>query len=126
MERNLSLIRGILLRIEEMQSRTEDADLAIEGYPEKTVVYNLDLAIKEGLVEGRVQWASDNDDYYTVNVASLTWAGHDFLDSVRQDAVWRTTQETVEKAGHNIAQVSLTLIKEVAMSVIRNQLGLPS
>ena len=126
MERNLSLIREILLRIEEMQSRNERVDLGIEGYPEKTVVYNLDLAIKAGLVEEEVDWKLNNDDYYFFDVETLTWEGHDFLDSVRQDAVWKTTQDRVERAGHKIAQVSLGVIKEVAVSVIRNQLGLPS
>ncbi len=126
MERDLGLIREILLRIEGMQSRTESADLGIKGYTDKAVVYNLDLAIKAGLVEGRVRWASDNDDIYMVHVTSLTWDGHDFLDSVREDTVWKTTIEKVESAGHNIAQVTLGVIKDVALSIIRSQLGLPS
>ena len=126
MERDLSLIREILLRIEEQPEHGKDLDLSIPGYADKTVVYNLDLAIKADLVEGRVRWAADTSDIYTINVRSLTWGGHDFLDSVRQEDVWKATQEKAATAGHNIAQLSLDIIKGIAISVIKGQLSLPS
>ena len=126
MERDFSLIREILLRIEEQPGLGEDLDLSVQGYAEKTIVYNLDLAIKAGLVKGQVRWAADTSNIYTVNVRSLTWEGHDFLDSIRQEDVWKATQEKAATAGHNIAQLSLDIIKGIAISVIKGQLALPS
>ena len=70
-----------------MPGRGEDLDLTFNGYDEKVVVYNLDLAIQAGLMEGKVHWAADTSDIYLCNAESLTWAGHDFLDSVRADYV---------------------------------------
>ena len=124
MERDLSLIRELLLRIEKMPDRGKGLDLDIEGYSKTTVIYNLDLAINVGLVDGTVRWLQGGSGPYIGNVKSLTWNGHDFLDSVRQEDVWKKTQEKAESAGHKIAHLCLEVVKELALSVIRSQFGL--
>lgn len=126
MERDLSLIRELLLRIKKMPDRGKGLDLNNEGYSKTTVIYNLGLAINVGLVDGTVGWLQGGSDRYIATVMSLTWEGHDFLDSVRQEDVWKKTQERAENAGHKIAHISLDLVKEVAISVIKSQLGLQS
>ena len=124
MERDLSLVREILLRIEEKPTRSGRMDLAIDGYPENLIIYNLDLAIQAGFVEGKVRWSADTDTIVSWTVHGLTWEGHEFLNSVRQEEVWKKTQETVEKAGHKIAHVSINVIKEVAVALVKGQMGL--
>ena len=125
MERDLELIRKIFLCLEEMPGRGEDLDLSFEGYDEKVVVYNMDLAIQAGLVEGNVRWAADTSDIFWWSIQSLTWDGHDFLNSVREEHVWKATQDKVASAGLTAGQVTLDVIKTVATSVIKQSLGLP-
>ena len=123
MERDLSLIRELLLRIEGTTSRQDRPDFNIDGCSEIDIDYNLDLAIHAGLVNGRGSWAADIH-MYNVTIHGLTWAGHDFLDSVRKPSVWNETQEKAEKAGHKIANMTLEVVQALATSVIKGQLGL--
>ena len=73
MERDLSLIRELLLRIKKMPDRGKGLDLNIEGYSKTTVIYNLGLAINVGLVDGTVRWLQGSSDRYIATVMSLTW-----------------------------------------------------
>lgn len=118
----MNLIREILLRIEATENRWDDPDLTIEGYPGKEVDYNLDLLINEQLVNGNGQWTSGNN--YFVSISGLTWSGHDFLDSVREDAVWEAATQKAQSAGHKLANLTIDIVKGIATSIIRERLGL--
>ena len=48
----------------------------------------------------------------------LTWDGCDFLDSVRDDEIWRQTKDGVTKAGG----FSLDLMKALAKGLIKKQI----
>lgn len=50
----------------------------------------------------------------------LTWAGHEFLESVRDDSQWRSVKTQTEKAGGLVFDV----IKAVASAAMLRQLGL--
>jgi hypothetical protein len=52
---------------------------------------------------------------------AITYAGHNFLDAVRNDTVWR---KTMEKVGSAVGSTSLEIIKSVAESYAKQLLGL--
>jgi hypothetical protein len=58
------------------------------------------------------------------SVYRLSWAGHEFLDSVRDPEVWKKTKEGASKIG----SWSMKLLGDLAIGVARakaHQLGLP-
>lgn len=48
----------------------------------------------------------------------LTWEGHDFLDTIRDDEVWAATKDGVKKAGG----FSLELMKALAKGLLRKKI----
>lgn len=58
------------------------------------------------------------------HVYRITWAGHEFLDSVRDPEIWRKTKEGANKVG----SWSMKLLGEIAVGFARmkaQELGLP-
>lgn len=51
----------------------------------------------------------------------LTWEGHKFLDSVRNEKVMKKMRA---RLGGTLGEVPFTLLKELALSLCRNQIGL--
>jgi hypothetical protein len=54
----------------------------------------------------------------SITFAGLTWAGHDFLDSVRDSEIWRATKEGAQKAGG----FSLELLAALAKGLIKKKI----
>lgn len=59
----------------------------------------------------------------TYFLQKMTWAGHDFLDSMRDDTIWKKAQEKVLKP---IGGVAFDVLKEWLKAEMRSKLGLPS
>lgn len=100
MTRDMDVIRTLLLRLEGRYKGIGtlifdhgDEELAIEGVDALAVTYNLGLLVEAGFVNGRVTGTGD------FMMEGMTWSGHDFLDSVRDDEIWRRTKEGVGLAG---------------------------
>jgi hypothetical protein len=123
MERDLELIREILLRLDQ---NTADKDwLTTAGFPEASrdaVAYHVELLEEAGLAEaaiGLVEAAARPATGVYFRVERLTREGHDFLDAVRNDAVWDRTKETLRSKGLSFA---FEIVKSVATSVARDLL----
>jgi len=100
MKRDMDLIRELMLKLESLPSdgivrfRAEDVAIQIDGYKPEEVFYHLGL-IKEGsLID-----SAGSGRMGSIEFAGLTWAGHDFLDSVRSPDVWDNTKKVAAAAG---------------------------
>lgn len=78
--------------------------------------YHTQLLLDAGFVEGRVF------DEETCVVQRLTWAGHDFLDAMRDDTVWKKAKEHVLKPG---ASWTFDVLKEWLKAEVKAKLGMP-
>lgn len=124
MRRDMDLIRALILKLEELPlepgsivliDRTDIQDeLGLEDYSEDQVLYHYQLILEKGWVEGG-QYAS-NAEYITFR--SITSAGHDFADSVRDPAIWAATKEGALKAGG----YSLDLLAKLAKGYIQKKI----
>jgi hypothetical protein len=96
-ERDLGLIRRLLLEVEECDGRSPiRGDQLAErvGSAGRTVNYHLKLAHDAGLIEtaGRTPHYSSRDSDSvpdSVLVSCLTGKGHDFVAAVRDESRWR-------------------------------------
>jgi hypothetical protein len=103
--RDIELVRTLVLAIEqdsELDGTSEINDygpgrLGVDSYSIETVAYHLDLLISAGMVDGVVNGAG-----YPPTLRHLTWAGHDFADSMRHGGtVWEQAKVTIKEQGGN-------------------------
>lgn len=125
MKLNHDCIRDVLKHVENDLHFTEmkqSLSLSIDGYSHDEVTYTLMLLVDSGYIIGDIR--KYNDGAVNVLYKHLTMKGHELLDNIRDDNVWKTTKEKLSK----ISSVSIGIINDVASQVISNilskQLGL--
>ncbi|WHP40736.1 DUF2513 domain-containing protein [Lysinibacillus boronitolerans] len=128
MKLNQDCVRAVLLELEEKLTLNDDLFLfqikqldCVEKYGEDTVIYSI-LKLKEAdylLAEPHYF----DDELSELTVSSLTWDGHLFLDTIRDNKVWKETKSIVSK----FSSVSISLMSTVSSNIlnelIKKQLG---
>jgi hypothetical protein len=115
MKRDMDLVRQILLQIEAAQQPRGPVKLTIPGHSEEEVSYHVKLPAQAGLIT-----AVDNSTMQSVSwqAAGLTWPGHEFLDSIKNETVWDKTKAVVKEKGGAISfEVLKGLVTKVALGV---------
>lgn len=125
MKRDMDLIRQLLLRIEELRVGVPNSGeemlslsasrppLCLRDEDPEATHYNMKLLADAGYLDlARTQFAG------SFNLRGLTWAGHDFLDSVRDAEVWRKTKDGALTAGG----FTFDLLKDLAKGFAKKQL----
>ena len=76
----------ILFKIETKYRSIALYNLNIDGFDLDTVAYHCKILADAGLLDSYEPTYGD-DRIYAFSVGSLTWAGHDFLDKIRDNAL---------------------------------------
>lgn len=130
MKLNHDCVRDVLLDIEENMTLNEYlGNKTLESFPSFTkygfddFYYSIAKLSEAGyLVSHELQ--IDGAINIIARVDSLTWEGHKFLDTIRDNKVWKNTKAIVS----NFSSVSLSLIEKIASDVLTNliskQMGL--
>lgn len=121
MQRDMDMIRELLLRIEAVDLPAGSAvmlslrhePLVHPGENIDSIAYHMRLLITAGLVDPTNVQGADS-----FGIRGLTWSGHDFLDSIRDPEIWRQTKEAANKAGG----FTLDLLADLAKGFIKTQL----
>lgn len=121
MRRDMDLIRDLMLALEALpespggvhQLTPGEGVLASDAYGKDTVAYHLQLIEEAKLIQ--TFEASYGGE---VLFNRLSWAGHDFVDSVRSPEVWAKTKKGAEAAGG----FTVDLLKDLAKGFIKKQL----
>lgn len=123
MKRDMDLVRQLLFYIEANQKNEpfqSDYITMINGYEEGAAGYHLKIMVDGGLID-----ATDISTFDSVSwdflIHNITWSGHDFLDSVRDDNVWNHTKSALKP----FASASFEIVKSIAVAYISSKLGLP-
>ena len=122
MVRNMDLIRELLLRLESLPItkgsiyllKSGDEEIQIDGYNDDQIDYHLSLIGEAGLIDRGKSSAVMNG----IMFSRLSWAGHDFLDSIRDPEVWAKTKRGAEAAGG----FTVDLLKDLAKGFLRKQI----
>ena len=117
MKRDMQLARKVLLKLEESESgRFGGQELSlpiIDGYTDRQVGYHCYLLHQAGLLDGiEPQSRGAKREGPSVYPIHLTWAGHDFIDSVRSDTVWNWM---TKKILTTVESVSFQTLSQLAM-----------
>ena len=124
MKRDMDLIRAILLAIEAHPLPEIDGYLEIDDYEDSVVHHHLHLLKEAGYINAYSAVDANADSGFLVQDASLTWGGHELLDSIRDPEIWKKAKSGAAQAG----SFSLSLIGEVARGFIKmkaQEIGLP-
>jgi hypothetical protein len=109
MKRDWELIRKILMQLEKTQS--SKACLRSDEIPDHdsdVVAYQMKLLIQAGLIEG-LRGCRHCTAY------SLTWEGHEFLDTVRSKPIWDGAAVILKQKG---IEMSIDAFKTAARIAI--------
>lgn len=118
MQRNMDLIRLLLLKVEALPIAANSMallraeDLSDLEFSSDEIAYHWNLILEAGLVE-----QPENTPRGFLAVRRLTWAGHDFVDAVKDEEVWKKTRRGAIAAGG----WSFELIGDLAKGFIRKK-----
>ncbi len=121
MQRNMDLIRELLLKLEALPlglggvvTISPDAEeIAVQGYDVNEIDYHLSLIREAGFID-----ECGARPMSGIGFRALTWAGHDFIDSVRDPETWAKTKKTAAGAGG----FTVDLLKDLAKGLIKKKI----
>jgi hypothetical protein len=123
---NSDCVRAVLLACEEIPDGTYPAleDFfsyeQTRNYSSEDISYSMKKLAEAGFVEFR-QIKSLGSPSFDGFFMDITWNGHQFLDNIRNDTVWKKTKEKVSSA---VGSTSLQVMGAVASAVSLKLLGL--
>jgi Hypothetical protein (DUF2513) len=119
MKRNIDLIRDILLSTESFEKeRLGRSDLATLDSSKELIDFHLRLMTDGGLLAEHISKPSPAFLASWHGGYSVTWKGHDFLDSIRDPEIWRKTKEAANAAGG----FTLETLGDIAKGLIKTQI----
>jgi hypothetical protein len=120
MKRDFELVRIILRDMEGAEPMQTYQGFTYDGY-EKFVVYeHIELLIEAGLLAGEVHRHSSGG---IPVVTRLTWAGHDFLDAMKDEGIWRKAKESILKP---IGGATFDVLLDWLKWQMKEKLGMPT
>jgi hypothetical protein len=124
MKRDWDTIREILAKLEGSESNRA---FQLSSFPPDRaaeISYNMELLIEAGLVEGSMSKAIGPGTHNFL-ARRLTWSGHEFLDSIRSDAVWKKTKSSFISNGISMTfDLVKSVASEVAAAMIKTSMGI--
>lgn len=126
MKLNPDCIRAVMLEIEKSWKITECEDGTLEmgslniydlynalpKFDKADIFYSVFNLDQVGYIDLNIQWASGGIPYYCV-INHMTYAGHEFLDQIRDNKHWGL----IKKGLSTVGNYSLSAISAVAEGV---------
>lgn len=114
MKRNMDLIRKILVKIEDTVDNAIVYNPEIEGYSNEQISYHCSILYEGGYISkyGSLEGSGEIEDF---GVGRLTWEGHDLLDKIRSETVWKKTKDTITNQG---LPMIVDVVKDISTSII--------
>lgn len=118
MQRDMDLVREILLEVEQHQQPMRDVRIRATGYAPEQVAYHVKLLAEAGYIE-----AVDFSSFAAMEwrPKALTWKGHEFLDATRNAGVWNKVKAEIKDRG---GALPFSLIQQLAVKLAAAHFGL--
>lgn len=119
---NQDCIRDLLIYLEENLGYKDKIiinSLKLNNYSKEELMYTADRLYEANYINVNICWNMNST--HIIVVTSISYQGHQFLDTIRDNDIWKSTKAKASK----IASVSLPIIQELASSFIKLKLGLP-
>ena len=115
----MDLARAILLELEKCEFTGGWHDIQVPGYSAQEISYHVRLLNQAGYIDAdNVGTMGNPQDWHP---KTITWEGHEFLDSARDITRWEKAKALVAEKG---APMTLDILKAVLTQLIRHSMGL--
>ncbi|MBC8719891.1 DUF2513 domain-containing protein [Ochrobactrum sp. Marseille-Q0166] len=119
MKRDMDLMRDLLLQIEELdQGFGSEVEIESRAHEPQVIAEHLRLLLEARLIDGDTV-PDDEFPFDHVMPTRLTWAGHDFIGSVRDPEIWKKTKEGALSA----KGFTLDLLQDLAKGFIKKKIA---
>ena len=118
------LVRDLLLYFEATLTFDHHIDISLLTkeqlpYDQDDLIYTTQKLIEANFINATTAKCISNKP--SIHVTSLTYNGHEFLDQIRDDCVWKKVKKVTSSA---FTSVSLSVINCVATAIIKSQLNI--
>ena len=107
MKRDMDLCREILRQMEAHPDPNAPFEINVEGRSPEEINYHVYLLSQASLIDAIDASSTTELEYLPVR---LTWTGHEFLETSRDDTIWRRGKEMVLKAGGGLSYDALSAV----------------
>jgi hypothetical protein len=125
MQRNMDLVRTILMRLEGNPAGWAPQDLGIKAFPREEIRYHCYIMMQEGLIEGHDVTNSEGAGPEAIPT-SLSWKGHEFLDLARDQERWNRAKAVIGKIGSAPIAVWMKVLSDLLWKSVEGVAGKPS
>ena len=120
---NPDCFRTVLIAVEEKPFnetyRFQQLAQKLDAYSADDIAYSC-LKLKEaGFLDIVSSSYLGHDAPVVKSIKDITYAGHEFLDKVRSDSVWKETKTQASKVG----SFAIDVLSQIAANVISSKLG---
>lgn len=128
MKRDIELVKEILLFFEKRDTDKmiptkhimDGSELQIEGYEGRLISDHIDIMYEAGLLEGYAERAKDGR-LIQVYPTRLTWEGHEFISSARNENAWARLKESFKSSG---SAIPFKIAQSLLIKYIETEVGL--
>ncbi len=122
MERDMDTVREVLCKISDAPGKPGHQILVEGKSPEEAekILYHVALLEQAGLLTGVSLADMTSTGWANLD---LTWAGHDFIDAIRDPQVWRETKKGLEGVGSFTFDLAKALAKGFIKKKIEEHTG---
>lgn len=125
MKLDIDCVRDVLLEFEELPFGCHtpcDFPNSISKYGDNTVEYTLSKLQEGGFITANISKMQDGSPNF-LGIYDITFSGHQFLETIRNNKVWGKTKNVAGKVGCNafsiITQIASSVISELITKQIR-------
>lgn len=121
MKRDFELIRKILLFVEGIDNTSRLEKLEIDGYTSHAIDHHVRMLLDQGFLRerGSIHFAIDG---IRIGGGAMTYTGHDFLDTARNDTIWR---KVMTRIASTTGTASIEVVTQLLVAQGKQMLGLP-
>ena len=130
MKRNMDIVRSILLQVESatdyisieylLKQRDSVKDCK---WTDEEIIYHVELLLAHEFLDGQIM-RDINGTITDSAIKGITWAGQDFLESIRDNKVWKKVKSVITDT---VGSTTFDVIKQtgslVAINAIKKSLG---
>jgi hypothetical protein len=118
MQRNMDLVRTILMRMENSTPAHDRPGFGILGFSQLEIGYHVYIMMQEGLIEGSDVTSTASAGVPQGLATRLTWNGHEFLDLVRDQERWNKAKAIIAKVGSAPISVWIKVLTDLLLQSV--------
>lgn len=120
MKLNHDCIRSLLLYLEDRLESIDEIDLSgvsdvsLEKFSKDDIIYSAIKLSEAGYISAKIN--TDICNNINIYIKAITWEGHKFLDTIRDNTVWSQTKNILSK----VSSCSISFVSTIASQVLTN------